>query len=50
MINDNNQVPNTFSRKLISNKIFDHTLKLIQSLPGMPNKVTEEEVHSFLKN
>jgi general stress protein 26 len=25
-------------------------VKLIQSLPGMPNKVTEEEVNSFLKS
>ena len=25
-------------------------MKLIQSLPGMPNKVTEEEVNSFLKS
>jgi PPOX class probable F420-dependent enzyme len=46
---DNNQVPNIFSRKLKSNRIFEYTLKLIQSLPGMPNKVTEEEVNSFLE-
>ena len=25
-------------------------MKLIQSLPGMPNKVTEEEVNNFLEN
>lgn len=46
---DNNKVPNIFSPKLKSNRIFEYTLKLIQSLPGMPNKVTEEEVNSFLE-
>ena len=46
---DNNKVPNIFSRKLKSNRIFEYTLKLIQSLPDMPNKVTEEEVNSFLE-
>lgn len=47
---DNNHVPNIFSRKLISNRIFDYILKLIQSLPGMSKKVTEEEVNSFLQS
>ena len=47
---DSNHIPNIFSRKLISNRIFDYILKLIQSLPGMPNKVTEEEVNSFLQS
>ena len=39
-----------YQRKLKSNREFIFTLKVIQSIPDMPNKVTEDEVNSFLQS
>ena len=46
----NNQISRIYLRKLKSDRILPCTLKLIQALPGITNKVTEEEVNTFLES
>ena len=46
----NNQISRIYLRKLKSDRILPCTLKLIQALPGIPNKVTEKEVNRFLES